>query len=50
VCMVSLGKLLAERCMLLLSLEKLPCGEGDVLLSSSSSFSIPCCCQAWTAA
>jgi len=32
VCMVSLGKLLAERCMLLLSLEKLPCGEGDVLL------------------
>jgi hypothetical protein len=32
VCMVSLGKLLAERCMLLLSFEKLPCGEGDVLL------------------
>jgi len=32
VCMLSWGKLLAERCMLLLSLEKLPCGDGDELL------------------
>jgi len=45
--MLSLGKLLAERCMLLLSLEKLPCGDGDELLSSSSSFFIPCCCPAF---
>jgi hypothetical protein len=33
--MLSLGKLLAKRCMLLLSLEKLLCGDGDELLSSS---------------
>jgi len=32
VCMLSFGKLLAERSMLLLSLEKLPCGDGDELL------------------
>jgi hypothetical protein len=38
VCMLSWGKLLAERCMLLLSLEKLPCGDGDELLVQQLQF------------